>query len=108
MSLFLGENAIKKLNVIIEQADAKLQEKTITPTNQNQEVVADSDYQGLSKVIVNKVPVESLTATDNGNYTATNYYKTITVNIPYTTYRTGSGAPSNSLGSNGDLYFDMG
>lgn len=111
MSLFLGENAIKKLSVIVGQADAKpiqLQEKTITPTSQNQEVVADSDYQGLSKVIVNKVPVESLTATDNGNYTATNYYKTITVNIPYTTYRTGSGAPSNSLGSNGDLYFDMG
>lgn len=108
MSLFLGENAIKKLNVIIEQADAKLQEKTITPTSQNQEVVADSDYQSLSKVIVNKVPIESLTATDNGNYTATNYYKTITVNIPYTTYRTGSGAPNNSLGSNGDLYFDMG
>ena len=59
MSLFLGENAIKKLSVIIGQADAKpiqLQEKTITPTSQNQEVVADSDYQGLSKVIVNKVP----------------------------------------------------
>ena len=81
MSLFLGENAIKKLSVIVGQAPIQLQEKTITPTNQNQEVVADSDYQGLSKVIVNKVPVESLTATDNGNYTATNYYKTIIGNF---------------------------
>ena len=36
MSLFLGENAIKKLSVIVGYADAKpiqLQEKTITPTN---------------------------------------------------------------------------
>ena len=30
MSLFLGENAIKKLSVIVGQAPIQLQEKTIT------------------------------------------------------------------------------
>ena len=45
----------------------------------------------------------SETKTDNGTYDVTNL-KTLVVNIPFVTYYTGSGAPSSSLGSNGDIY----
>lgn len=37
---------------------AKLQEKEIIPSKQIQEVVSDGTYDGLSKVIVNKIPDE--------------------------------------------------
>lgn len=110
MSLFLGEQPIKKLNVVIDSIAAQpaLEEKTIEPTQIDQAITPSEGYDGLSKVVVKGIVVEGLTATDNGTYTAGNYYKTITVNIPYTTYRTGSGTPSNSLGVDGDLYFDLG
>lgn len=110
MSLFLGEQPIKKLNVVIDSIAAQptLEEKTVEPTQSDQAITPSEGYDGLNKVVVKGIVVEELTATDNGTYTASNYYKTITVNIPYTTYRTGSGTPSNSLGVDGDLYFDLG
>ena len=45
----------------------------------------------------------SETKTDNGTYDVTNL-KNLIVDIPFITYYTGSGAPSSSLGSNGDIY----
>ena len=45
----------------------------------------------------------SETKTDNGTYDVTNL-KTLVVDIPFVTCYTGSGAPSSSLGSNGDIY----
>lgn len=37
---------------------ANLQEKEVIPTKEKQEVIADSNYDGLSKVIVDKIPNE--------------------------------------------------
>lgn len=45
----------------------------------------------------------SETKTDNGTYDVTNL-ASLVVDISFVTYYTGSGAPSSSLGSNGDIY----
>lgn len=55
--------------------------------------------------LVNK----SITA--NGTYAASSDnadgFETVTVNVPFVTYYTGSTAPSSSLGSNGDIYLKV-
>lgn len=45
----------------------------------------------------------SQTLTDNGTTDVTNL-ASVTVDIPFVTYYTGSSAPASSLGSNGDIY----
>ena len=40
----------------ITEGRVRLQEKEITPTNEEQEVVPDVGYTGLQKVIVHKIP----------------------------------------------------
>lgn len=85
------------------------QTKSTTPTTSQQTISADSGKY-LTSVTVSAIQTETKNITDNGTYTPTSgkYFSSVNVNVPYQTYRTGSGAPSNSLGSNGDLYFDMG
>lgn len=85
------------------------QTKSATPTTSQQTISADSGKY-LTSVTVSAIQTETKSITNNGTYTPTSgkYFNSVTVNVPYQTYRTGSGAPSNSLGSDGDLYFDMG
>lgn len=66
---------------------ANLQEKTIIPTKILQEVIADINYDGLSKVIVEKIPEEyvltegTINIANNGNYDV-KYYEKAAVAIP--------------------------
>ena len=66
---------------------ANLQEKEVTPTKEKQEVVADKNYDGLSKVIVDKIPDEYIIPTGNIEIIENGIYnvrekETATVNIP--------------------------
>ncbi|MDY4724397.1 MAG: hypothetical protein SO292_04140 [Bacilli bacterium] len=67
-----------------------VQEKSVTPTKQSQEVTPDVGYTHLSKVIVNPIPDEfvvpigKLPITSNGTYSVTNY-ATVEVSVPTTT-----------------------
>ena len=66
---------------------ANLQEKTVTPTKEPQEVSGDSGYVGLEKVIVNPIPTDyiipsgTLEVIANGEVDCSNYEK-VSVNVP--------------------------
>ena len=66
---------------------ANLQEKETTPTKEIQQIIADQQYDGLSKVIVNAIPDEyiipsgEINISQNGTYDVTDKINAI-VNIP--------------------------
>ncbi len=66
---------------------ANLQEKEVIPTKEKQEVIADSSYDGLSKVIVDKIPNEyiipqgQIDITKNDTYDVTDKVSA-NVNVP--------------------------
>lgn len=73
--------------IVDEVPETGLQEKTVTPTKSVQEVVADSGYEGLSKVTVEAIPDEyivpsgELEITENGEYDVAECAK-VNVNVP--------------------------
>ena len=66
---------------------ANLQEKETTPTKEIQQIIADQQYDGLSKVVVNPIPNEyiipsgDINIIENGTYDVTDKINAI-VNIP--------------------------
>ena len=66
---------------------ANLQEKEATPTKEIQQIIADQQYDGLSKVVVNAIPDEyiipsgEINISQNGTYDVTDKTNAI-VNIP--------------------------
>lgn len=66
---------------------ANMQEKEVTPTKEMQQIIADQQYDGLSKVIVNAIPDEyiipngDINIIENGTYDVTNY-ASANVNVP--------------------------
>ena len=66
---------------------ANLQEKETTPTKEIQQIIADQQYDGLSKVVVNAIPDEyiipngDINIIENGTYDVTDKINAI-VNIP--------------------------
>ena len=66
---------------------ANLQEKEATPTKEMQQIIADQQYDGLSKVVVNAIPNEyiipsgEINISQNGTYDVTDK-ASANVNIP--------------------------
>ena len=86
----INQSKMIKMKCNIEFPDvilANLQEKEVFPTKEKQEVVADSQYDGLSKVTVDKIPDEYIIPTGNIEITKNGIYnvrekETANVNIP--------------------------
>jgi len=81
--------------------------------------IAGASYSGVPAVSLNKTGGGTATFVDTSDATAgagdmlsgkTAYVggSKVTGNLVLQVYRTGSGEPSSSLGSDGDLYFDLG
>lgn len=77
--------------VNVQSAEPTLQAKTATPTSATQNIVADTGYDGLSKVTINPVPSETKSITENGTFTPSSgkWFSSVSVNVP-----TGSAAPT--------------
>lgn len=53
MPVYLGD---KKVSIFAGAGAAKMQEKTVTPTERQQTVTPDTGYDGMSQVTVDAVP----------------------------------------------------
>ena len=125
MALYLGSDKIQNVAVKFEGSivtdPPSYQSKTVDPSSSAQTITADDGYDALEKVTINAIPnnyvgsaitrqnsnsltVNDVTVTVPAGYYASAATKTISVNH----YYTGSSTPSSSLGSNGDIYLQIG
>ena len=80
-------NIAGKINKTIEYISPNNQEKSVTPTKEIQEITPDEKYNGLSKVIVDKIPDEyiipkgEINITENGEVNVADK-ETAIVNVP--------------------------
>lgn len=77
-----------------------LQNKTVTPSANQQIITADNGYDGLESVIIN----------GDSDLISSNILSGVNIfgvigNVNLVTYYSGDSDPSNSLGEEGDLYF---
>ena len=141
MPVYLGD---KKVSIFAGAGAAKMQEKTVTPTESQQTVTPDTGYDGLTKVTVgavsstyigSKVTKKSAqtyapgtsdqtigsgqylsgtqTIKGDSNLVGSNILSGKTIfgvpgSVVIQKYYTGSSEPSSSIGSNGDLYLQIG
>lgn len=141
MPVYLGD---KKVSIFAGAGAAKLQKKTVTPTESQQTVTPDTGYDGLTKVTVgavsstyigSKVTKKSAqtytpgtsdqtigsgqylsgtqTIKGDSNLVGRNILSGKTIfgvpgSVVIQKYYTGSSEPSSSIGSNGDLYLQIG
>lgn len=85
------QQILAKVNALPEAGgeipEPVLQEKTVTPTKNEQTVTPDEDYDGLSKVTINPIPSEYIIPegeeeiTVNGTYDISEY-ESVKVNVP--------------------------
>ena len=94
-----------------------LQSVSVNPSESQKTVVCSgkdasgNDYQGLKQVVVNPISVYTPPKVTSPKATVTapegQYIKEVTVDVPTITVHSGSGAPSSSLGNNGDIYLEL-
>lgn len=70
--------------------DPNMQSKTVTPTESQQIISADSGYDGLQEVVVNAIPSSYIGSA-----------------VVFQTYYTGTSTPSSLLGNDGDIYIKV-
>lgn len=102
-----GEYLVQKYETATVNVQPPLQEKSVTPAVSAQEVKADQDKYGLSKVTVNAVPTEEVSVSEPvKEVTATpgKFISKVNVNVPTIKVYSGTSEPTNDIGVDGDIY----